>query len=136
MAVVTGLPPAWRSAAEADAACAKRRVRDAEADVAEEAALDSVVPVVGVGREGTAPHVSRDADVVLVVEVQLLEEVVGARGAQADREALGTGRAVAAANAGELHVVVKRREKALLVVVGRVKDEELPQSAPRRGRGA
>ena len=58
-------------------------------EVAEEAALDPVVPVVGRGRQRAAPHVARDKDVLLVVEVQLLEQVVGAHGAQADRKALG-----------------------------------------------
>ena len=67
-----------------------------------------------------------------MVEVQLLEQVVGAHGAQADREALGARRAVAAAHASE-HVVVKRREEALLVLVGRVEHEELPQRLAKDG---
>ena len=132
VAVVARLPPARWAAAEADAARAKGRVRDAKEQATEEAALHSVVPVVGRGRQRAAPHVARDANVLLVVEVQLLEHVVGAHGAQADREALAARRAVAAAHASE-HVVFKRREEALLVLVGRVEHEELPQRLAKDG---
>ena len=74
-------------------------VLDPEEEVAEEPPLDAVVPVLRVCGKSLAPHVARDANVLLMVEVEPLEEVVRGRGGQVDAERLWAGRPVPLAGA-------------------------------------
>ena len=127
VAVHAPLPLARGATAEADAARPKGgAVLDPEEEVAEEAALDAIVPVLRVGGESLAPHVARDADVLLMVEVEALEEVVRGRGGQVDAERLWAGRPVPLADAGE-RLRGEHGNEARLVLVVRVEHERLPQ---------
>ena len=127
MAVHAPLPLARGSAAEADAARSEGgAVLDPEEEVAEEAALDAVVPVLRVGGESLAPHVARDADVLIMVEVEALQEVVRGRGGKVDLERLWAGRPVPLADAGE-RLRGEHGHEARHVLVVRVENERLPQ---------
>ena len=125
--VHTLIPLARGSTAEADAARPEGGgVLDPKEEVAEEATLDAIVPVLRVGGESLAPHVARDADILLMAEVEALEEVVRGRGGEVDPERLWAGRPVPLADAGE-RLRGEHGNEVRLVLVVRVEHQRLPQ---------
>ena len=96
----------------------ERVVAHAEEQVAQERAVDAVIPRSGRGRQRRLPHVACDLQVLLVVEVEVREAVGRVGRGEVDRGVAGARRAAHPPNAPQKRAVEGGQEGGAVMRVG------------------
>ena len=117
--IASSAAQAQRAAPEAYHCCAVERVvAHAEEQVAQERAVDAVIPRSGRGWQRRLPHVACDLQVLLVVEVEVREAVGRVGRSEVDRGVAGARRAAHPPDAPQKRAIEGGQEGGALVRVG------------------